>query len=591
MAKTLGRYQVLKHLASGGMAEVLLARSHGIEGFERHVVIKRILGDNAKNSHFVKMFIDEARLAAAIHHQNVVQVHDIGADQGEYFFTMEYVHGEDLRNILFHASKTKSRVPLEHVVTILSGAAAGLHHAHELRGPDKKALGIVHRDVSPANILVGYDGGVKVADFGIAKAAVRTAETRSGVLKGKVAYMSPEQCLGRPIDRRSDIFGLGIVLYELTTVRRLFKGDNDFLTMSMITGAPIPLPSTKWPDIPPQLEMIIMKALSRDPADRYQTANEMRAALEQFARDAGLTASTSALGDWLVQHLGERELPWEAETFEPLPLLDVDFDGSNSGVVVEAVPDISMGNLSSPIARAKSRASEGPPAVPTPRPKTNPSGVRPRPSQPLPIAADSTGWRASPRGETSVETSADPDDAQPTIPVSLDPVASRADIDDFDEALAAARPRRSPLIWIAGGIAAIAAVAIFALARGGSADEPAPAPAPVPSPIATIPTPVAAPPDAAAPVVPVNNGSGSAGSRDTAVGGGSGDTAVGSGSADTAIGSGSADVATGSNGSAPKPVHVVVPHTTPPPVTPPIKKPVDPTKKKKWDPNALFPQK
>ena len=130
MAKTLGRYQVLKHLASGGMAEVLLARSHGIEGFERHVVIKRILGDNAKNETFVKMFIDEARLAAAIHHHNVVQVHDIGSDQGEYFFTMEYVHGEDLRNILFHASKTKSRVPLEHVVTIMSGAAAGLHHAH-----------------------------------------------------------------------------------------------------------------------------------------------------------------------------------------------------------------------------------------------------------------------------------------------------------------------------------------------------------------------------------------------------------------------------------------------------------------------------
>ena len=355
--RKLGRYEVLKHLADGGMAEVLIARSQGIEGFTRHVVIKRILGDNAKNAHFVKMFVDEARLAAAIHHQNVVQVHDIGSDGGEYFFTMEYVHGEDLRKILFHAAQAKTRVPLEHVITIISAAAAGLHHAHELRAPDRKPLGIVHRDVSPANILVGYDGGVKVADFGIAKAAVRTTETLSGVLKGKVAYMSPEQCLGATMDRRSDIFGLGIVLYELATVRRLFKGTNDFITMSMISGAPIPLPSTKWPEIPPALETIIMKALARDPADRYQTASEMRAALEQFAKQAGLSASTSALGDWLVQHLGERPLPWEVDELEPIPKLDVDFDGSAGGAVdAVPVPVHALGTESSPIARARSRS-------------------------------------------------------------------------------------------------------------------------------------------------------------------------------------------------------------------------------------------
>src|SRR5262249_32731440 len=156
----------------------------------------------------------------------------IGQEAGEYFFTMEYVHGEDLRRVLSKLSRTQRMMPLEHVVSIVMSVASALHYAHELRGSDRKPLDIVHRDVSPANVIVAYDGNVKVVDFGIAKAAERSTETKSGTLKGKVAYMAPEQCNGRQVDRRSDVFALGIVLYELVTVRRLFKGDTDFLTMS-----------------------------------------------------------------------------------------------------------------------------------------------------------------------------------------------------------------------------------------------------------------------------------------------------------------------------------------------------------------------
>src|SRR5258706_7168302 len=179
-ADRLGRYVVLKHLASGGMADVLLARTDGIEGFERHVVLKRIKRELADDQRFIHMFLDEARVAASLHHANVVQVFDIGEADGSYFFAMEYLHGEDLRKLLSAVSKRKEHMPLAHVCQVISAAAAGLHYAHERRGHDKKSLGIVHSDLSPSNIIVGYDGSVKVVDFGIAKATLRSSETSGG---------------------------------------------------------------------------------------------------------------------------------------------------------------------------------------------------------------------------------------------------------------------------------------------------------------------------------------------------------------------------------------------------------------------------
>ena len=338
LAKKLGRYEIVKHLAQGGMAEVLLARTVGIEGFERHVVLKRIRAEAARDERYVSMFLDEARLAASLHHHNIVQVTDIGQDAGEYFFTMEYIHGEDARTLLANVSRREEHVPLEHAIGIVCAAAAGLHHAHEQRGVDRTPLGLVHRDVSPANILIGYDGGVKVADFGIAKATHRNnAETQSGTLKGKVAYMSPEQCVGEAIDRRSDVFSLGIVLYELCTVRRLFKGENDFLTMTAIVLGYIPPPSTIRPDLPPALEDVILKALANKPKDRYQTAQELRLALEQVAGALGLTILNTALADYMKRVFGTRPEPWLDEDDEPEIEVSVDFDGSRSGVVAAPV--------------------------------------------------------------------------------------------------------------------------------------------------------------------------------------------------------------------------------------------------------------
>ncbi len=296
------------------MADVLLARADGIAGFERHVVIKRIHAELLEEPRYVKMFLDEARLAASLHHHNIVQVNDIGEENGEYFFAMEYVHGEDARTLLVEASQRGELIPLEHVVTIIMAAAAGLHHAHEQRGMDGVPLHIVHRDVSPANILVGYDGSVKVADFGIALAAHRAEQTQSGVLKGKVAYMSPEQCNCDPVDRRSDVFSLGIVLYELATVRPCFAGDNDFMTMSAIVGGKVDRPSDHRKDLPPQLEAIILKALARKASDRYQSADELRLALEQFAAEMQLRTSTTALADYMKQQFGTKALPWQDDS-------------------------------------------------------------------------------------------------------------------------------------------------------------------------------------------------------------------------------------------------------------------------------------
>ncbi|MCL4224898.1 MAG: serine/threonine protein kinase [Myxococcales bacterium] len=308
----LGRYQVLSHLASGGMAEIFLARATGLQGFERYVVVKCIKPEHARDERFVEMFIDEARLSAQLHHQNIAQVYDIGQEGGAYYFAMEYVHGENVRELLHRVAIAQARVPLEHALTIVTAAAAGLHYAHDKRGSDRRPLDIVHRDVSPSNIIVAFDGAVKVVDFGIAKAALRMTETRSGTLKGKIAYMSPEQCRSEPLDRRSDVFALGIVLYELTTVTRLFKGDSDYVTMNKIVTGEIPPPSTVRADYPPALEAIVMRALAVDPAARFPSAGAMLDALVGFCQDEKLSTSAIGLARYARELFGERPEPWMA---------------------------------------------------------------------------------------------------------------------------------------------------------------------------------------------------------------------------------------------------------------------------------------
>jgi len=306
----IGRYEVISHLATGGMAQIYLARQTGLGSFERHVVLKTILRERAQDQRFVTMFLDEAKLAATLNHQNVAQVYEVDHADGAYFMAMEYVHGENSRAILETTIRRGWTIPLELAVMIISGAAAGLHHAHERRGKNGQPLQIVHRDVSPANIMVGYDGSVKVLDFGIAKAEERATKTIGGTIKGKYGYMSPEQCKGRPIDRRSDIFALGIVLYELATLRRAFKGNDDFETMKRIVAGDLVLPSTLVPGFPRELEAIILTALASDPGARFQTAQELIEALDAFTVRAKLTGSNTAMGRFMVQLFGTKKEPW-----------------------------------------------------------------------------------------------------------------------------------------------------------------------------------------------------------------------------------------------------------------------------------------
>jgi hypothetical protein len=306
----LGKYRVIHRIAFGGMAEIYLALASGIQGFEKYVVLKRILPQFAANHELIRMFLQEARLAAILDHANIAQVHDIGEEGGVYFFTMEYLHGEDGRRIMKGLAERDQAMPLEHAVHILIDAAAGVHFAHEKKGPDGNSLGIVHRDLSPSNIVVTYAGGVKVVDFGVAKIAADPELSGRYSLKGKLAYMSPEQIAQGTVDRRSDVFSLGIVLYELTTRRRLFKAANEVETMKQVLDAKVAKPSDLVPGYPPELERIVMRALERSVERRYQTARELQFDLEAFARDQRIQISSAALAEWMEKTFGPKREIW-----------------------------------------------------------------------------------------------------------------------------------------------------------------------------------------------------------------------------------------------------------------------------------------
>ncbi len=292
------------------MARIYIARSTGIGSFERHVVLKLITPERANDHNAVQMFLDEARLAACLNHQNVAQVFEVGEDGGIHYLAMEYVHGHDLRGLLAKAGSQGTRVPLELALTTVTGAAAGLNHAHDRRDSNGVPLGIVHRDVSPSNIMIGLDGSVKLLDFGIAKATQRSVETQAGIIKGKFAYMSPEQCRGRDVDRRSDVFSLGIILYEITTQHRCFRADSDFDTMHRIVTGDVVRPSRLVQGYPPALESIVLKALAVDANQRYQSAGALLEAIESFAVAARMSLSTTSLGRFMRDMFGEAPEPW-----------------------------------------------------------------------------------------------------------------------------------------------------------------------------------------------------------------------------------------------------------------------------------------
>ncbi|MBM4357796.1 MAG: serine/threonine protein kinase [Deltaproteobacteria bacterium] len=302
LPRAFGKYTLLRELASGGMAKVYLAIQRAVAGFEKLVVVKRILPELARDPNFVEMLLAEARTAATLNHPNVVQTFDVGEHEGTYFIAMEYINGEDVRSIVRGMkNKNVSEIPLEHTLTIITGMCAGLAYAHEKRGLDGEPLDIVHRDISPQNVLITFTGDVKIVDFGIAKSSEAAVgeKTTAGQLKGKVPYMSPEQARGEEIDHRSDIFALGIMLFELTTGRRLFKAKSDYDTLRLICDREYPRPSQLLPEYPPALEAIVMRALEKDRDTRYQSARDMQADLEAFIREEKIAASTVSLSTWM----------------------------------------------------------------------------------------------------------------------------------------------------------------------------------------------------------------------------------------------------------------------------------------------------
>jgi eukaryotic-like serine/threonine-protein kinase len=241
----LGRYQILRLLSVGGMGELYLARASGIEGFEKVVVLKRIHPHFAARPEFEQMLLDEARLMGTLHHPNIVQVYDVARHEGYTFFTMEYVYGDNLRNVLKVSAQKGRGLSLTNALWIVSNVAAGLHYAHQKKRSDGTPLRLVHRDVSPGNIMLSHDGAIKLVDFGVAKASVQQARTAPGAIKGHVRYMSPEQCLGNVLDHRSDQFSLGIVLFELTTGTRWIRERDDYDAVQRMLNEPFPKPSER----------------------------------------------------------------------------------------------------------------------------------------------------------------------------------------------------------------------------------------------------------------------------------------------------------------------------------------------------------
>jgi TonB family protein len=270
-----GQYVLVEKIATGGMAEVWKARMRGVEGFQKIVAIKKILPHLSDNQDFIEMFVDEAKLAAQLNHNNIIHIYDLGKIQTSYYIAMEYIDGYDLKTILRRGEERDHPMGVELALFIASKVASALDYAHRKKDFEEREMGLVHRDVSPQNVLISQEGDIKLCDFGIAKAASKASHTQAGALKGKLQYMSPEQAWGRTIDRRSDIFALATVLFEMLTNRKLFSGDNELSILEQVREARVTPPSQFNEDVTPQIDAVVLKALQKDPANRYQTAGEM----------------------------------------------------------------------------------------------------------------------------------------------------------------------------------------------------------------------------------------------------------------------------------------------------------------------------
>ena len=374
--KSLGKYQLIKRIAIGGMSEIFLASQGGLHGFERAVILKRIREDLDAEQEVQEMFLDEARIAACLKHANIVHLYDVGRDEGVAYLAMEYIFGRDLMQVAERVRLHDMQLPVWFVLKVMIDSLAGLHYAHEVAEFEDKKLKVIHRDVSPQNIIISFDGVSKVLDFGIAKAEARMNKTQAGVLKGKYAYMSPEQVRGKPMDHRSDQFSMAVVFYEILTGTRLFQRDTDYSTMEAVDQCEIPPIRVLRKDVPRRLVRVLRKATRRNPKRRFASCKDMEQALHKLLRGSPVEQSMQMsvfMKDLFAHELEARErVIAEADEMQREILLKTGFEmaleNTSRGRKAKAAP--SAARRYQEILAAK-EAKKNPDKVPTLLPDEN----------------------------------------------------------------------------------------------------------------------------------------------------------------------------------------------------------------------------
>jgi serine/threonine-protein kinase len=368
------RYKIVEKIDAGGMAEIYKAKAITVDGFEKSVAIKRILPNLCTQPKFVNMFLDEARLSMHLNHANIVQVFDVGRAQGTYFIVMELVEGYNLRRVFQRIAEVGSRFPVPVALFVVTEMLKGLAHAHDRRDSGGNLLGIVHRDVSPPNVLISYAGEVKVTDFGLAKAVTQAELTDPGIVKGKFSYLSPEALDGRSVDHRADLFSAGVVLWELLANRRLFLGKSEMETVELVQKSEIPSLSLLNPDVPEELDRMIQKSLHRDPRKRYHSSREMVDTLTGYLFSNGLKVTSYDLAEFLRSVFERQEVQAEGVSQERLQMLiqeeilslsmmryagqPLPVEGSNP-IQVETMGRVGGGRISSDDLRGRMLPAEG----------------------------------------------------------------------------------------------------------------------------------------------------------------------------------------------------------------------------------------
>jgi eukaryotic-like serine/threonine-protein kinase len=447
----LGKYRLIAELGHGGMAEVYLALASGPAGFNKLVVVKQIRQQFADDPDFLTMFLDEARLAARLNHPNVVQTNEVGEDGGRYFISMEYLEGQPLNRVLSKLGEGRGdpadRITRKMSLLILVDTLAGLHHAHELLDFDGRPLQVVHRDMSPHNVFVTYAGQVKIVDFGIAKALSSSAETRTGVLKGKIGYMAPEQALGEKVDRRADLFSVGMILWEMMTGKRMFKGVPDVAALQRIVNGDLPSPRSVDDTIPERIDAICMKALACDRDNRYATAAEMAADLEDAAAELEGRGSLRDVGKLIDKQFG-------AERARIKQLVEA----SHASVRDEQTADERRSNPTGSFRKPRL------PVIDTP-PTESALGLPP-PDLDAPSSATAPEPQATPADRSSPSSL--------TANTTTGPTLTSAGVIEPP-------PPRSRLTLIAVGLVAAAALAVFVVLNQGGSTQPTAASTAAPS--------------------------------------------------------------------------------------------------------------